>query len=543
MLTALLVASLAAVAIVSAAARSVRAAPSCPATTIPAPPAPSPPTPAPTAPPPTTSAPVTVHVSHAPVGRPIPPGFVGFSFEYQAVREYTGSNPRAINPVLVQLIRNLAPDQSPVLRIGGNSADETWWPTRAIRCTPGITYTLTPSWLATTRALAVDTKAQMILDLNLKLGSGAELSAEAHALQTGIGRSRITAFEIGNEPELYPITPFYYRESNNTPVYSRPRSYNFKAFAGEMSRLSKLIQGSALAGPATGNFGWLSHLGKLFSAEPRLNTVTYHRYPLIKCFTQPGDANYPSIPNLLNPTSARNLLQGAGKYIALAHQHHDTFRVDELGSVACKGQAGVSDTFASALWMVDTLFAMARSGVDGVNIHTLPEANYHPFTFQQVNGQWLGEVKPEYYGILLFTEAAPPGSRLLTVATQADPDLRVRATLTPAGQINVVLINDSLNTDKTVQLTPPRGAAKPAIVERLSAPSADATDGVTLAGQSFGDETTTGTLTGPFQVDHVQPANGQYSVDLPAASAAMISFAPGHTADQTQPVSPAGAAG
>src|SRR6516162_2814067 len=157
MLTALLVASIAAVAIVSAAARSVRAAPSCPATTSPAPPAPTPPTPAPTAPPPTASPPVTVRVSDTTVGRAIPPGFVGFSFEYQAVREYTGSNPRAINPVLVQLIRNLAPDQSPVLRIGGNSADETWWPTQAIRCTPSIAYTLTPSWLATTRALAVKT--------------------------------------------------------------------------------------------------------------------------------------------------------------------------------------------------------------------------------------------------------------------------------------------------------------------------------------------------------------------------------------------------
>ena len=65
------------------------------------------------------------------MGRPIPPGFLGFSFEYQAVRDYTGSNPRAINPVLVQLIRDLNPNQAPVLRIGGNSADETWWPAPA----------------------------------------------------------------------------------------------------------------------------------------------------------------------------------------------------------------------------------------------------------------------------------------------------------------------------------------------------------------------------------------------------------------------------
>jgi hypothetical protein len=176
--------------------------------------------------------------------------------------------------------------------------------------------------------------------------------------------------------------------------------------------------------------------------------------------------------------------------------------------------------------MLDTLFAMARSGVDGVNIHTLPEADYHPFTFQQVDGRWLGEVKPEYYGMLLFTEAAPPGSRLLAVSPPADPDIRVRATLTPTGQINVVLINDSLSDDKVVDLAPPGGATKPAVVEPLTAPSVAATDGIRLAGQSFGSETSTGTLTGVFRPGHVRPTNGKYEVKLPAASAAMVSFAP-----------------
>ncbi len=49
---------------------------------------------------------------------------------------------------------------------------------------------------------------------------------------------------------------------------------------------------------------------------------------------------------------------------------------------------------------------------------------------------------------------------------------------------------------------------------------------VTLAGQSFGAETATGTLTGPFQAIHLKPTNGQYLIQLPAASAAMVSFAP-----------------
>jgi Glycosyl hydrolase family 79 C-terminal beta domain len=507
MLTALLAAVLAAVAMVSGAARAVRAAGPAGAN-------------------PTRPATVAVRVGPTAVSRPIAPGFVGFSFEFRAVREYTGSNPGRINPVLVQLIRNLTPGQSPVLRIGGNSADESWWPLPGVAPSPGIKYTLTKSWLATTRALAVQTGGRYILDLNLKLGSAAEIAAEEHAFRTGIGRKRIEAFEIGNEPELYPITPFYYEGPGRTPVYPRPTTYDFSAYAQEMSQFAKPLRGTALAGPVTGSFLWLAQLRNLLAAEPGLKMITYHRYPLIKCFTKPGDPGYPSIPNLLSPDAARDLLQFTGGYIGLAHRNHASFRVDELNSVACKGQAGVSDTFASALWMLDTLFAMARSGVDGVNIHSLPEAVYHPFSFQWSRGRWVGSVSPEYYGLLLFTEAAPPGSRLLSTSVAANSDIRARATLTPGGLTHVVLMNDSLTSGGVVRLPAPPGVGKTAILERLRAPGAAATGAVTLGGQTFGAQTTTGTLTGKFQAVHLTPVHGHYLIQMPASSAAMVSFAP-----------------
>ena len=545
-LTALLAAMLATAAVISGAARAIRAA--APATSTP-PVATSTPlvattstdttttaattttdttTTGPTittAPPPST--PVAVRVNRTEIGQPIARGFLGLSFEYQAIQDYTGLNPHSINPVLVQLIRNLTPGQSPVLRVGGNSADQTWWPTPGVTRSPGIKYTLGRNWLATMRALAQATGGKLILDLNLKLDSAAEIAAEARAFNADIGPGYIDALEIGNEPELYPITPFYYRGPANTPVYPRRRSYHFPAYAREMSVFAKPLQGTPLAGPATGSLAYLSRLKKLFTVEPGLKIITYHRYPLIKCFTQPGDPGYPTIPNLLSAVASRDLLQGTGNIIALAHRHHATFRVDELNSVACKGQLGVSDTFASALWMLDTLFAMARSGVDGVNIHTLDAAVYHPFTFARVQNRWSATVFPEYYGMLLFAQAAPPGSRILSAAAAPGyPDIRVRATLTPAGVIHVVLINDSLTTGQVVSLQPPAGAADHATLERLNASGgAAATDGVTLAGQSFATPTTTGTLSGPFTAAHLAPVDGQYVINLPAASAAMLSFA------------------
>ena len=71
-------------------------------------------------------------ISRRSYGRPVRPGFVGVSLEYTALEAYAGRDPLAVNPVLVRLIRNLAPGQAPVLRIGGDSTDRTWAPTRML---------------------------------------------------------------------------------------------------------------------------------------------------------------------------------------------------------------------------------------------------------------------------------------------------------------------------------------------------------------------------------------------------------------------------
>jgi hypothetical protein len=530
MLTALTVAVVAAVAIAAGPAGPVRAAATPPAATTTTATTTTPTTTTPA----TTPPPVTVQVGRTTVGRPIAPSFVGLSVEFPAVRTYTGLNPNAINPVFVQLVRNLAPGEAPVVRIGGNSTDATWLPARGVHPTPGIHSTITPRFLALVRNLATETRARLILGLNLKLNSASEVAAEAHAFLTGIGVQHIEALEIGNEPELYTISPWYTTPSGKS-VYPRGRGFNFKTYAKEVSRYAAELKGTPLAGPATGNQAWLTKLPKLFGVEPGLKVITYHRYPLIRCFTNPGDPNYPTIPNLLALRSSRGLLNGATNEISYAHSHGAAFRLDELNSVACKGEPGVSDTFASALWVLDTLFSLARSGVDGVNIHTLPEAAYRLFTFTETNGQWQATVKPEYYGLLMFGQAAPPGSRLLPVSPSATPDLRAWATRLGDGEVHVVLINDSPTTDHVIQLNAPAGAQSTALVQRLSAPSVDATTGVTLAGQSFGTETSTGTLTGPFNESHLQPVNGQYVIDLPASSAAMVSFAPAAAARRRGP--------
>jgi len=88
-----------------------------------------------------------------------------------------------------------------------------------------------------------------------------------------------------------------------------------------------------------------------------------------------------------------------------------------------------------------------------------------------------------------------------------------------------VLINDSATTTHVVGVPAP-GSASAGLLESLIAPGLSATSGVTLAGQSFAAETSTGELEGPQQVLQLTPAEGQYLVSLAPASAAMLTLAP-----------------
>jgi hypothetical protein len=459
-----------------------------------------------------------VTISQRAVGRPIPSGFVGLSLEYSAVPWYAGTDPNAVNPVFEQLIRNLAPGQSPVLRIGGNSTDTTWVPTSGIRRPAGVSYTLSPRWLAVTSRLARDLRARMIMGVDLEAGVPALAAAEARAFLAQMGSHTLRAFEIGNEAPRYNHFPWYHRGPGQ-PVLARPLSYDFDAFNREFATVARRLPPAVpTAGPTLGGPGWMENLQRFITTAPRLGLVTYHAYPFNRCFTPLSSPVYPTVPRLLSMFGSRGFVSALPGYEATAHRYGLPFRVDEINSVACGGKRGVSDTFASALWALDSLFHLARIGVSGVNFHMFPGASYALFSFRQQNGQWLGTVQPEYYGLLLFAQAAPPGERLLSTTTRGGPDVRAWATRTRTGTVHVVLINDDLHKRHVFLI---RGPAGEADVIRLMAPSAYAKTGVSLGEQSFGS-TSTGRLGAPPEQEPVSPYRHRYVVTLGPASAAML---------------------
>jgi hypothetical protein len=462
---------------------------------------------------------VSASVGSQPTGGKMATGFTGVSLEYSALHVYTGRDPRAVNPVLIGLLRGLGGGGAPVLRIGGNSADRTWWPIRGMVPPGGVSYRLTEGWMRTTQALAAALGARLILDLNLGAGRPGVAATEARALLSGVGRRYIDAFEIGNEPDVYNVFPWY-RDRRGRIVFARGRSWGLSQFMAQFARWRAALPRFPVAGPAFAELTWLSGLAKFIAAEPGLKLVTLHRYPLRACLSDTNDPGYPTIPALLSDGSSGGLAQQVAPYVSDAHKKGLGFRLDELNSASCSGKRGVSDTFASALWMLDTLFSMASVGVDGVNVHSLPNAAYELFTFSHPASGWQAFVHPEYYAMLMFGQAFPPGAQLLPTSVQPGGPVKVWATRGSDFQTRVVVINKDPGTSYSVQLQV-NGLTSPAKLTWLQAPAVSATSGVTLGGQSFGNQTTTGTLPAP-QTQPIQPVLGTYTIQMPPGSAVLL---------------------
>jgi hypothetical protein len=458
--------------------------------------------------------------------QPVGSTFLGFSFEYWALKRYAGTDPNAIDPVFEQLISNLTAGAATVIRIGGVSTDRTWWPIKGLQRSPAAWYTLTRRGLEVAAALAAATNAHLIMGVNLESDSSIEAAAETRAMMTLIGPSLIDGIELGNEPELYGSRWFY--RQNGQEYFARPPTWDFQSFLSDYLNVAPALGDVPLAGPAVGAYTWLPELGAYLDAE-HVAVVTLHRYPLQSCSASPGQSNYPSIPNLLSSDSSVGLADGLQPYVALAHAHRELVRNAEMNSVSCGTARGSANTFAGALWALDALFAMASVGVDGVNIHTYSGAADQLFSITHVRSRWKAYVAPEYYGVLMFSQAAPPGSQLLHVSGIGGlSTLRAWAALTPTGQTNVVLVNDAIDRPEYVTVRLPERMSPPT-VERLEAPSVDSTTGVTIGGKTFGSQTTTGLLSGTlragtFRGGKLASAARIYRIRLPAASAAMLTF-------------------
>jgi hypothetical protein len=295
-------------------------------------------------------APVTVTVDAASIGPVVAPGFLGLSFEDSSIPlvaqyAHTGN--------LVALMRSIGPG---VLRFGGVSADAdvSWSPDGRL---PAWAKTaITPGDLAGLATLARKSGWSVLLTVGLGHYNPAEAAAEVGAAVRLLGPSFV-GVEVGNEPDRFA------REG------LRAGGWDFAKYAGQLGAYRAAIAKVApalpvLAPDASGGIRPLSWVQAAAGLHPA--QLTDHYYPLSSC-----DGSQPVVGELLGTAIRSQESDMLGRLRAIERATGQRIRIDETNNISCRGEAGVSNTFASALWAVDWIMRAMQVGFAGLNFHDL----------------------------------------------------------------------------------------------------------------------------------------------------------------------------
>jgi hypothetical protein len=195
--------------------------------------------------------------------------------------------------------------------------------------------------------------------------------------------------------------------------------------------------------------------------------------------------------------------------------------MSECNSFYNGGSSGVSDSYASSLWVIDYLFNCAQGGAVGVNFHGGGDGpGYTPIADN--DGTVVG-ARPEFYGILLFTLA---GQGTLYTAQISAGSLNVTAYAVGAssGGLNLIIANkdQTQNLQVAAQLPQSAGSATLVAMTQLTsgatAPGLSATSGVTIQGGSVNPDGTFAPLPGYT----LNPSGSELTCYVPALSAVLI---------------------
>jgi hypothetical protein len=425
----------------------------------------------------------------------IPADFMGLGYEVSSVSEpglLTGSN-RAY----VQFVRTLSP--AGVMRIGGNTSDyASWSPDGPAVSSPKATV-VDRRGVADLGTFLRATGWRLIWGFNLGRGTVEQAVDEAVAVASSVG-DRLLAFEIGNEPDLF-------------PGVHRPANYSYADYYAEYRRFKKAIRDKLPNAPFAGpdviiRADWLEQFAATEAAD--LQLLTHHFYA-----EGPPENPTSTIENLLKPNE---ILPGLlGRLEAASRSSGVPYRICETNSCFGGGKPGVSDTMAAALWGLDFLFMLAQFNAAGVNMETGVNhlgflSWYTPIGLDSAQAY---RATPLYYGMLAFALASQ-GERVKLTLDTAGLNITAYSVRSDRGDIWLTLVNKEADRDAPVR------AACPGIVSasalRLNAPSLSSKDGVLLGGSpvSSAGQWTSG-ATEPVRV-----TSGELEIDVPAASAAIV---------------------
>ncbi|HEX2759914.1 MAG TPA: glycosyl hydrolase family 79 C-terminal domain-containing protein [Rhizomicrobium sp.] len=440
--------------------------------------------------------PVSIRIEPSRVLRTIPADFLGLGFESLSVAGLLWPQ----NQTYVRLVRNLGP--AGMIRIGGNVSDYTTYEPNGRTATGHKATVLNDDSIRQFRGFLDATGWRVIWGVNLGTGTLENRVALARTVAQVMG-DRLIALQVGNEPDLFVIAGH------------RKQPYGYNEWLSEYRQTKQAIRAAlpnvAFAGPDVSDGGrpWLDAFARDEGRD--IAMLTAHHYIA-------GQDNPASTVGLLLQEEMR-FQQVLSRFDTAAKSARVPYRLSETATLYGGGKAGVSDSFASALWVLDYLFVLASHGAAGANLQTginhLGRLSYYSPITDDGAGHY--GAAPEYYGLLAFAQIGA-GERLGVNVERGAVNLTAYAVRRGDGQVVLAVINKDLTRGATVTITGAPGARATAM--RLTAPSAAALKDVTLGGVAVDGE---GHWNGA-RTETVRFAQGRAVLDVPAASAALVSF-------------------
>lgn len=433
--------------------------------------------------------PVTVKISQNQPGYVISPTFEGLSYETGILAKQPLFL-NASNPVLIQLIKNLG---NGILRIGGNSSDQTYWTGKARRSTTG-TDSLTTTDIDNLTAFTKATGWQVVFGLNLGSYNTSAAADEARYVSSSL-QNNLYAFQSGNEPDL-----FY----NNG---HRSATYSYANYQTEWNSYFSAVRSASVSSPFAGpdiadNTKWAAS----FADNEHINVklIDGHYY-------NSGPASNPAItyqtllaPNTKLPVYLQSLAGSSLKYSL-------PYRVSECNSVYDGGKAGVSNVFASALWALDFMWQVAENNGQGVNFHGGNSGAYTPVALRNN----VITPMPEYYAMLAFKYGSNAGAIIPAIVGATSYNCSCYGCLNGAITYITLINKDAADLSFNLQLDK---TALSVQIARLTAPSITSVTGVTLGGNSVAADGTYKQGT----TEKYALSGKSFVVNIPAGSAAVL---------------------
>ncbi|KAH0154431.1 glycoside hydrolase family 79 protein, partial [Aureobasidium melanogenum] len=398
------------------------------------------------------------------------PSFVSFSFEPAFWVEFFG-NSSSPNKLAFDLLGCIVDHGGqPTIRPGGITMDSMIFnasagdPVRTTNVKGGVyRTTVGPAYYKSWSNFPEGTKFVSTLNFgNDSLDFARDLAVASVKYASN---DSISFFELGNEPTNYPGS----RWKNSTEAYVQ----QWKNWTAQIDAAVNMTLGADTAVEFGSERWWASSattdqtglevlpdiiIPAGIDSRNQVADYSIHSYPFSTC--DPARAELATIQNILNQTElARYADEDIYPSAKAALDAGNRWIIGEFNSISCSGNPNVSDTFAQALWVIQSELIYAVRNASAVYLHQGAALVFQ--SSQQVNSAGQNG-SPGYSTYDMFypqdSEKRGPARVLPSFSSQlfmaeafAIPETRVRQLETPSGidkdyfSAYAFYVNDELN--------------------------------------------------------------------------------------------------